>query len=77
MSEEFVQWDEQQMVEVALKEPDDFLKVRETLTRIGVALVKRKRFISLVTFSINVASTTSFTSKTVCIGWQADKSEHQ
>ena len=37
MSEEFVQWDEQQMVEVALKEPDDFLKVRETLTRIGVS----------------------------------------
>ena len=43
MSEEFVQWDEQQMVEVALKEPDDFLKVRETLTRIGVASRKEKK----------------------------------
>ena len=72
MSEEFVQWDEQQMVEVALKEPDDFLKVRETLTRIGVPLVKRKRFISLATFSINVVSTTSFTSKS-CLHWMASR----
>ena len=30
------------MVEVTLKEPDDFLKVRETLTRIGVASRKDK-----------------------------------
>ena len=30
-------WDAQSMVEVRLKQPDDFLKVRETLTRIGVA----------------------------------------
>jgi hypothetical protein len=30
-------WDASQMVEVRLKQPDDFLKVRETLTRIGVA----------------------------------------
>ena len=43
MTEEFVKWDEQQMVEVALKEPDDFLKVRETLTRIGVASRKEKK----------------------------------
>ena len=32
-----VQWTKDDMVEVNLKEPDDFLKVRETLTRIGVA----------------------------------------
>ena len=32
-----VQWNRNEMVEVNLKEPDDFLKVRETLTRIGVA----------------------------------------
>ena len=32
-----VTWDATQMVEVLLKQPDDFLKVRETLTRIGVA----------------------------------------
>ena len=30
-------WNATQMVEVRLKQPDDFLKVRETLTRIGVA----------------------------------------
>ena len=32
-----VSWSPEQMVEVTLNEPDDFLKVRETLTRIGVA----------------------------------------
>ena len=32
-----------QMIEVTLKEPDDFLKVRETLTRIGVASRKEKK----------------------------------
>ena len=31
------------MVEVSLNEPDDFLKVRETLTRIGVASRKEKK----------------------------------
>jgi len=31
-----VKWTPDQMVEVILNEPDDFLKVRETLTRIGV-----------------------------------------
>ena len=30
-------WKPEQMLEVGLKEPDDFLKVRETLSRIGVA----------------------------------------
>ena len=43
MTEEFVEWNEQSMIEVALKEPDDFLKVRETLTRIGVASRKEKK----------------------------------
>jgi hypothetical protein len=32
-----VQWAPTDMVEVTLKEPDDFLKIKETLTRIGVA----------------------------------------
>jgi hypothetical protein len=32
-----VVWDPSMMLEVILNEPDDFLKVRETLTRIGVA----------------------------------------
>ena len=38
-----VSWSPEQMVEIALNEPDDFLKVRETLTRIGVASRKEKK----------------------------------
>ena len=38
-----VQWTKDDMVEVNLKEPDDLLKVRETLTRIGVASRKEKK----------------------------------
>jgi len=37
-----VKWNQADMVEVTLNEPDDFLKVRETLTRIGVASRKEK-----------------------------------
>ena len=40
---EEVQWTAESMVEVGLKEPDDFLKVRETLTRIGVASRKERK----------------------------------
>ena len=42
MSED-LQWSKDYMVQVNLKEPDDFLKVRETLTRIGVASRKEKK----------------------------------
>ena len=42
-SEPQVSWSQDQMVEVKLNEPDDFLKVRETLTRIGVASRKEKK----------------------------------
>lgn len=38
-----VTWSQDQMIEVILNEPDDFLKVRETLTRIGVASRKEKK----------------------------------
>ena len=38
-----VQWKQSDMVEVLLSEPDDFLKVRETLTRIGVASRKERK----------------------------------
>ena len=38
-----VSWSQDQMVEVTLNAPDDFLKVRETLTRIGVASRKEKK----------------------------------
>ena len=41
MSEE-IQWSPDNMLEVTIKQPDDFLKVRETLTRIGVASRKDK-----------------------------------
>jgi|TARA_R100000455_G_C6272801_1_gene129854 hypothetical protein len=38
-----INWSQDQMIEVRLSEPDDFLKVRETLTRIGVASRKEKK----------------------------------
>ena len=43
VQEPVVKWTPDQMVEVTLNEPDDFLKVRETLTRIGVASRKEKK----------------------------------
>ena len=36
-------WKQEQMFEVLLKEPDDFLKIRETLSRIGVASRKERK----------------------------------
>ena len=42
MSEEITNWSPSDMLEVTIKQPDDFLKVRETLTRIGVASRKDK-----------------------------------
>ena len=43
IAEPEVKWSAAQMIEVTLNEPDDFLKVRETLTRIGVASRKEKK----------------------------------
>jgi len=43
VNEPIVSWAPDMMVEVLLNEPDDFLKVRETLTRIGVASRKEKK----------------------------------
>lgn len=42
MSEETINWSPESMLEVTIKQPDDFLKIRETLTRIGVASRKDK-----------------------------------
>ena len=42
MSEEITSWSSSDMLEVTIKQPYDFLKVRETLTRIGVASRKDK-----------------------------------
>ena len=38
-----VEWAQDKLLEVVLNEPDDFLKVREPLTRIGVASRKEKK----------------------------------
>ena len=43
ITEPEVKWSTDQMIEITLNEPDDFLKVRETLTRIGVASRKEKK----------------------------------
>ena len=43
IAEPEVKWSADQMIDVTLNEPDDFLKVRETLTRIGVASRKEKK----------------------------------
>ena len=43
ITEPEVNWSADKMIEVSLNEPDDFLKVRETLTRIGVASRKEKK----------------------------------
>lgn len=43
INEPQVKWSPDMMVEITLSEPDDFLKVRETLTRIGVASRKEKK----------------------------------
>ena len=40
---ELVQWTPASMLEITLNEPDDFLKIRETLTRIGVASRKDQK----------------------------------
>ena len=40
---ESINWTQDQMLEVELKEPDDFLKIRETLSRIGVASRKERK----------------------------------
>ena len=42
MSDE-ISWSQDMMLEVSLKEPHDFLKIRETLTRLGVASRKEKK----------------------------------
>ena len=41
--QEIISWTQEHMLEVGLKEPDDFLKVRETLSRIGVASRKERK----------------------------------
>ena len=40
---EEISWTQEHMLEVGLNEPDDFLKERETLSRIGVASRKERK----------------------------------
>ena len=40
---ESINWSQEKMLEVSLKEPDDFLKIRETLSPIGVASRKERK----------------------------------
>jgi len=61
--EKTINWSQDQMLEVVLKEPDDFLKVRETLSRIGVAPEKKESYISLVIYCTSKVSTISYISK--------------
>ena len=42
-NKEITNWQPTSMLEVTLNEPDDFLKIRETLTRIGVASRKDQK----------------------------------
>ena len=64
MSNGELNWSPEDMLEVTLNEPDDFLKVRETLSRIGVASRKeRKNYISPVTFCIRRESTMLYISR--------------
>ncbi len=62
-----VHWSPDQMVEVILNEPDDFLKVRETLTRIGVASRKEKKLYQ----SCHILHKDVLLSITTCLGHHA------
>ena len=55
-----ITWSPDQMIEITLNEPDDFLKVRETLTRIGVASRKEKKLYQSCHILHNKADTTLF-----------------
>lgn len=58
-------------LEILIKHPDDFLKVRETLTRIGVASKKIELYFSPVIFCINRVDTLSSTLKNYLL-WMAN-----
>ena len=68
ITEPEVRWSADQMIEVTLNEPDDFLKVRETLTRIGVASRKEKKSTSHVTSCTSRDGITSYTLRN-CLPW--------
>ena len=53
MSEDTINWSQADMLEVTIKQPDDFLKVRETLTELVLQVVKIKLYFRVVIFYIN------------------------
>lgn len=59
----YYDWTPDSMLEVTLSEPDNFLKVRETLTRIGIASKKITRYINLAIFYISKVDISLYTSK--------------
>ena len=66
-----VQWSQDQMIEVILNEPDDFLKVRETLTTNRSSIPqKRRNSISLATSCTSREDILSFTLRN-CLPWMA------
>ena len=70
VNEPEVTWAPDQMVQITLNEPDDFLKVRETLTRIGVASRKERNYINLAIFCISRESIILYISKNrLCSRW--------
>lgn len=77
MSDE-IQWSQDMMLEVTLKEPDDFLKVRETLTRIGVASRKeRKLYQSCHILHKRGKYYIVQLQGVVCVGWKANQHHHE
>tara|TARA_B110000495_G_scaffold115123_1_gene99718 strand:+ start:2976 stop:3401 length:426 start_codon:yes stop_codon:yes gene_type:complete len=47
MNDETIEWSPAKMLEILLNEPDDFLKIKETLTRIGVSSIKEQNMPTL------------------------------
>ena len=43
MEEHNISWSPDKMVEIVINQPDDFLKIKETLTRIGIASRKENK----------------------------------
>ena len=70
MSDE-ISWSQDMMLEVTLKEPDDFLKVRETLTRIGVASRKERKLYQSCHILHKRGKYYIVHFKNVCIRWKA------
>ena len=53
MNEETINWTADSMLEVTIKQPDDFLKIRETLTRIVLRVEKTRHYFKVVTYYTN------------------------